>query len=134
MAEIISDDGYAASRMIPLYAPFIVDIGANLGSFAVLSHIMNPTATIVSLEPNPLTYIFQRWNLILNCVPLLQEISSADGHRNQGVMSILSAATLDGRDVTVEYNVYKSENAITSASSQNGQLPKYTLNSLGEFE
>ena len=131
--EVIADDGYAASRMERLYAPFIVDIGANLGSFSILAHVMNPTATIISLEPNPMTYLFFRWNLILNCVPFVDDLKTADGARNRGVMPILAAATIDGRSVSVEYNVYKSENAITSASSENGILPKYSLNSPGEF-
>ena len=85
---------------------------------------INPSSTIVSFEPNPLTYTFFKWNLMLNCIPILEEISAGDKiNRNRGVMPFLSAATKDGREVTVvtvEYNVFKSENTITSASSQNG--------------
>jgi hypothetical protein len=134
ISEILADDGYNAARMKMLYSPFIIDIGANLGAFAILAYTINPSSTIVSFEPNPLTYIFFKWNLILNCIPILEEISAGDKiNRNRGVMPFLSAATKDGREVTVEYNVFKSENTITSASSQNGILPKYSLNSPGEF-
>ena len=113
--------------MYNTYAPFVVDIGANLGAFSIYSAISNPTATIISIEPNPITYMFFYWNLLVNEVPIITTLNDENGKRNFGVMPIHSAATNDGREVTVEYNLLKSQNTITSASSQSGVLPTYDL-------
>lgn len=71
--------------------------------------------------------MFLYWNLIINKVPIITSLYDENGKRNFGVMPMHSAATIDGREVTVEYNLLKSQNTITSASSQTGVLPKYDL-------
>lgn len=42
MSEILADDSYNVARMSNTYAPFVIDIGANLGAFSIYSYINNP--------------------------------------------------------------------------------------------
>jgi FkbM family methyltransferase len=125
LGEIVLNDGYNVERMKKLYAPLVIDIGGNLGGFTIMAYFSNPTATIIACEPNPVTYTFFLWNLLLNKIPVLTQILGDDGKRNVGVMPIHAGATIDGRNLIVEYSLSRSQNAITSASSESGVLPLY---------
>lgn len=99
----------------------VVDIGANLGAFTISAFLQNPKLRILALEPMPTTFLFLKWNLKSNNIPLLSEEEFRAGH--PGVLALQRAVTKDGRDVKVEYSPSKTMNAITDASASFKAIP-----------
>lgn len=99
----------------------VIDIGANLGSFSIAAYGVNPKLRILALEPMPITYLFLRWNLEANGVPILTESEFYSGRT--GVLAMNSGATADGRAINLQYDPAKSENAVTSASGAGSNIP-----------
>jgi FkbM family methyltransferase len=99
----------------------VVDIGANLGAFTISAFLQNPKLRILALEPMPTTFLFLKWNLQSNSIPLLTEEEFRAGH--PGVLALQRAVTKDGRDVKVEYSASKTMNAITDASASFKGIP-----------
>ena len=96
-------------------ARFAVDIGANLGDFTLAAYGRDPSLTILALEPMPITYLYFRWNLHANNIPIISEEAFANGKRG-GVLPINAATTSDGRNVTIEFNPKVSGMSRSSAS------------------
>ena len=106
----------------------VVDVGCNLGDFSIAAWKQNPRLHILCLEPMPVTYVFLRWNLLANRVPLLSAQSFGAPHaRRGGVLALQSAVTADGREVVVEYSPLMSGFGVTSASAERGVLGSFVL-------
>ena len=140
-----SGDNYGLGRLSSdraCAASVVVDCGANIGSFAIAAWLTNRDTRVVALEPMPVTYIFLRWNLLLNHVPTLGVSAgsplpslSSPLPTQAGVLPLLAPATADGRPVSLEYSPTVSQNGITDASFQHGTLPKnsdYDVQSPGD--
>jgi FkbM family methyltransferase len=50
--------------------PFVIDVGANLGDVTIAVTKLHPTATVLAIEPAPLTFFYLLWNLHLNGIDL----------------------------------------------------------------
>jgi len=111
----------ATSSITGVPSKLVVDIGANLGAFSISAFLKNPHLRILALEPMPTTFLFLKWNLRNNNIPLLTEEEFRAGH--PGVLALQRAVTKDGRDVTIEYSPSKSMNAITEASESFASIP-----------
>lgn len=87
-----------------LTASNIVDIGANIGAFAIYYAMKFPEARILSFEPAPATYQLLRQNLKLNSirnVTAINEAVSGDGKEMQlfvGAATGLSGIVAQTRD------------------------------------
>lgn len=111
-----------------------VDVGSNLGDFAIALYKKDPSMRILALEPMPHTYTFLRWNLMSNRVPLLSADAFFNRHGGEdggesavmgggGVLALNMAVTSDGRNVSIEYSPHLSGFGTTSASTQSRTGP-----------
>eukprot|EP00928_Gymnodinium_smaydae_P066131 TRINITY_DN49190_c0_g1_i1.p1 TRINITY_DN49190_c0_g1~~TRINITY_DN49190_c0_g1_i1.p1 ORF type:complete len:314 (+),score=40.50 TRINITY_DN49190_c0_g1_i1:26-967(+) len=114
----------------------LMDVGANLGTFSLAAHAVNPKLKIIALEPMPITYLFLRWNLEANGVPSLTREQfyqkyNKSSSQSGGVLALNAGATADARDIDIMYDPRKSENAVTSASAFEGKIPQHSDVSTG---
>jgi FkbM family methyltransferase len=96
----------------------ILDIGGNLGvtTIATFKKYPNSVRAIV-VEPVPVTYFFLRWNLWLNGVPSIEEVSLSSGKRTPGVVALNRALTdTDDTEVRICYDDTQSMEARTDTS------------------
>ena len=68
----------------------VVDVGANVGDFALTVAKLRPAMRVIAIEPVPSTYFFLRLNLELNGIPYLSASHLANP-RAHGVIAINSA-------------------------------------------
>mmetsp|Transcript_12321 Transcript_12321/g.23049 ORF Transcript_12321/g.23049 Transcript_12321/m.23049 type:complete len:371 (+) Transcript_12321:130-1242(+) len=123
LPDEFAGDVYGVSRLLSESGSDpVIDIGANLGSFSIAAYNLNPKLRILALEPMPVTYLFLRWNLEANGVPVLTENEFYYGW-TPGVLAMNSGATADGRTINLQYDPAKSENAVTSASGAGSNIP-----------
>jgi len=113
----LQGDGNGASA-----GAVVVDVGCNLGDFSIAAWRSNPSLHILCLEPMPATFLFLRWNLQANGVPLLTPSTFGMAGAKGGVLAMRAAATADGRTVPILYHPRMSGFGVTSASSEDGRL------------
>ena len=62
-----SGDGYGIRLAnATVEGDLIIDVGSNLGDVSIAAAKLFPTARILAIEPNPITYFFMLWNFHLN--------------------------------------------------------------------
>jgi FkbM family methyltransferase len=90
----------------------IFDYGANIGIAAVAAYLINTVGReregcvrVLALEPVPESYLFLRWNLLANGVPLISNRSRC------GVLPLNMAASRTRGNVTLAVG-YRSMNAV----------------------
>ena len=92
----------------------IFDYGANIGIAAVAAYLINTVGMerdgcvrVLALEPVPESYLFLRWNLVANGVPLISNHSRS----SCGVLPLNMAASRTRGNVTLAVG-YRSMNAV----------------------
>ena len=89
--------GYNTS--LPDEGGVLVDIGGNLGIVAVTTVLRNPGCVrVLSVEPNPETLVFLRWNLWENHISELNSMKRI----GCGVLPVNAALTNDGRNISLQ--------------------------------
>jgi len=133
-------DMTAYKLQLPGNGGLIFDYGGNIGIAAVTSYLRNTRhersgcVRVVSVEPVPESYLFLRWNLIENGIPIIHNAGAA----KCGVRALNVAATHDGRNVTLAVG-YRSMEAVIDggglAPEPNSPLRRYSVQSitLGEL-
>lgn len=81
----------------------MVDVGANIGTEAILTMKAHPDFRVVALEPVPTAYFYLRWNMRLNGIRHLSESDISDPKKPSGILALNKAATADGKDVMVHW-------------------------------
>lgn len=107
-------------RQISTEEGVIVDLGANIGDFAITAALMYPKFHVIALEPSPHTFFYFVLNCWLNNVPMLEE-KDAGNHHKPGVLAWLAAATTDGHDVEIKWSDANSQNAAVGANGISAQ-------------
>ena len=128
--ELVQPSRYRLSRLLShhSFSRVVVDVGCNLGDFAIAAWQQDPSLKVLCLEPMPVTYVYLRWNLEANGVPLLSAARfAAPGQASGGVLPLQAAVTSDGRDVDIEYSPTLSGFGVTSASSSDGIIRQSNL-------
>ena len=75
-----------------------MDIGGNLGIVAVTTVLRSPGCVrVLSVEPNPETLVFLRWNLWENHISELNSMKRI----GCGVLPVNAALTNDGRNISL---------------------------------
>lgn len=89
----------------------VVDVGCNIGLFSLSAFAQNPNVKIVCIEPMPHTYLYMRWNLMNNNVPIIDESDLHDPSCSKpgGVLPINAAVNSDGRPLRAFYNPQKTK-------------------------
>jgi len=92
----------------------MLDIGSNIGTQAIMAAKFHHRSQVIALEPSPASYFYLRWNMHLNGVRLLKESEvSKDGP--SGILALNTAATRDGRTVSIQIpENFDSEQVTTS--------------------
>ena len=82
---------------------------------------------ILAVEPMPVTFVYLRWNLLANQIPLLapEDFRSSRRTPRGGVLPINAGATSDGRDISIEYSPSFSGFGTTSASAFDYKIPNF---------
>jgi len=125
----------------------MLDIGSNIGTQAIMAAKFHHRSQVIALEPSPASYFYLRWNMHLNGVRLLKESEvSKDGP--SGILALNTAATRDGRTVSLQFpEDFDSEQVTTSflqhrrmihVDVQSTTLPillnKYRINTINVFK
>lgn len=117
LQDIVRDDVYGVRGLNPDRVGFVLDIGANVGFFAVMCRMLFPRAKIVAVEPDPDAFAM----LALNTAELdivLDQRALGDGRR-------MYTEVIDAADHTL--------NRTRSEPNGNGTaVPTSTLTSLLE--
>jgi hypothetical protein len=64
---------YDLTRFKPSDSSWFFSIGAHIGSVTVQFAATNPNVNIVVIEPTPATYVYLRWNLIINNLEVFEQ-------------------------------------------------------------
>lgn len=117
----------ADQHVVQIKEGLILDVGSNMGEFAVAAAMLAPTLQVIAVEPTPVAYWLLRLNLHMNLRdrhPIEGDMTietmlnaRAVARRNQPANSVLAfnAAVGDGsvKSTTVMYNTRFTQNAVT---------------------
>jgi len=105
-------DMYRLSRMKSVTpGDVIVDVGSNIGDFALSVVARFPGVRVLALEPSPLTHFYLCWNLWLNNVPVLSHSEFGQTHSEFGGVLPLNKVA-DGEDVFFFWGPTMTMNAL----------------------
>jgi FkbM family methyltransferase len=106
--EVLADDCYRLSDTQLRPGEVIVDIGANVGTFAMAAAAVFPEAPIVCVEPSPIAYASLQANVERNNLRRIATVRAACG-RESGVAMLYSRA-LHLRSASAFSTLYTSDN------------------------
>lgn len=94
---------------------FIIDVGANVGDYAILAALLNPKLQIVAIEPVPTTFFYLAYNVHLNKLTNLtaQDLGDTD---KPGIFLVHAAVGNSDGESEVGYSDKLSKNAGVNVS------------------
>jgi FkbM family methyltransferase len=130
--EVFVDDCYRLAGLRLRPGEVLVDIGANVGTFALAAAGAFPQAPIICLEPEPKAYAFLEQNVRRNRLPQVRTINTACG--GSSGERILYARRLQMNAPTALSTLYTADN-YGSEFVREAMVPVISLDRLfGEYE
>jgi FkbM family methyltransferase len=129
----MNGDRYSV-RQLPKEDGLIIDVGSNIGDFAMMASKIHPNMQVMAFEPAPTTYFLLRLNLWINHVQELEEKDLGKPGKF-GVLAMHGAVTSDARPVEIAYepgwSVMASVNAHGPATEnwERAMVPSWDLRS-----
>jgi len=106
---VFVDDCYKFRRFPHNHFDLIIDVGAATGMFTLLARIMNPTATVVSLEPDSIPFEHLSQN-VQNLRVYFEKLALGDGEKRYRLLK-----DRIGRTMFSPYPTDKTDEVVDSA-------------------
>jgi FkbM family methyltransferase len=109
LRQEMTKDNYGINKVRET-SGLIVDVGGNIGDFAITAAKRHPDLQVLSLEPVPTTFFILMLNLYSNDVPVIDETDLGKADK-PGVLPLNKGLTSDGRDLEIAVNLNSTKDA-----------------------